>query len=100
MDLHTLPAPIAYVRHLVDVEDDNRAKFDQLRVLAQNTLQFMAAILANDCHRLELVAQLATPIPTKRLAVGDFVTIVVEAAAALMQEINDSLRARIGKTLR
>ena len=90
MDLHTLPAPIAYVRHLVDVEDDNRAKFDQLRVLAQNTLQFMAAILMNDCHRLELVEQLSTPIPKKRLAVGDFVTIVVEASEVLMPKIDDS----------
>ena len=49
MDIHLLPAPIAYVRHLVDVEEDERAKFDQWRVLSQNMLQLMAAILINDC---------------------------------------------------
>ena len=31
MDLQILPAPIAYVRYLVDVEDDYRAKFDQVK---------------------------------------------------------------------
>ncbi len=84
MELHILPAPIAYVRHLVDVEDDERAKFDQLRVLAQNTLQFMASILVNDCHRLGLIDHLPTPIPRKKLVVGDFFTLIVEASNALM----------------
>ena len=90
MDLDILPAPIAHVRHLVDVEDHDRAKFDQMRVLAQNTLQFIAAILVNDCHRLQLVDQLPTPIPKKRLAVGDFVTIIVEASKVLMPEVEDA----------
>ena len=99
MDLHILPAPIAYVRHLVDVEDDDRAKFDQLRVLAQNTLQFMAAILVNDCHRLQLVDQLTTPIPEKRFAVGDFVTIIVEASGVFDAQSRRFLRSRIGAPL-
>ena len=90
MDLQILPAPIAYVRHLVDVEDDDRAKFDQLRVLAQNTLQFKAAILVNDCHRLQLVDELPTPIPMKRFAVGDFATMILEAADVLMPRVEDT----------
>ena len=90
MDLQILPAPIAYVRHLVDVEDDDRAKFDQLRVLAQNTLHFKAAILVNDCHRLQLAEQLPTPIPMKRLAVGDFSTMILEASDVLMPRIKES----------
>lgn len=84
MDIHLLPAPIAYVRHLVDVEDDVRAKFDQLRVLAQNTLQVIAAILLSDCERLGLSGRLATQPIAKRLAVGDFATHVVEAADQLI----------------
>ena len=90
MDLHLLPAPIAYVRHLVDVEDDNRAKFDQLRVMAQNTLQVVAAILINDCLRLGLVSELPTQPTTKRLAVGDFATFISEAADALMSRVEHS----------
>ena len=87
VDFHLLPAPIAYVRHLVDVEDDNRAKFDQLRVLAQNTLQVMAAILLSDCLRLGLVSDLPTQPRAKRLAVGDFVTSIIEAASLLMSQL-------------
>ena len=90
MDIHLLPAPIAYVRHLVDVEDDFRAKFDQLRVLAQNTLQVMAAVLLSDCVRLGLTGGLATQPAAKRLAVGDFATYVVEAADQLMPHIDAS----------
>ena len=90
MDIHLLPAPIAYVRHLVDVEDDVRAKFDQLRVLAQNTLQVIAAILLSDCGRLGLTDRLATQPITKRLAVGDFATHVVEAADQLIPHIDAS----------
>ena len=88
--MHLLPAPIAYVRHLVDVEDDFRAKFDQLRVLAQNTVQVMAAILLSDCERLGLTAGLATQPMAKKFAVGDFVTHVVEAADQLVTKIDAS----------
>ena len=84
MDLERLPAPIAYVRHLVDVEYDDRAKFDQLRVLAQNMLQLMASILINDCLRLNLVGKLATPPTQKKLVAGDFATIIGESASALI----------------
>ena len=90
MDIHLLPAPIAYVRHLVDVEDDVRAKFDQLRVLAQNTLQVIAAILLSDCGRLGLTGRLPTQPVAKRLAVGDFATHVVEAADQLIPHIEAS----------
>ena len=90
MDLQLLPAPIAYVRHLVNVEDDDRAKFDQLRVLAQNMLQLLAAILVNDCLRLKLDDQMATPPIPKRLAVGEFTTFIAEAADALMSQIERS----------
>ena len=90
MDLQLLPAPIAYVRHLVDVEVDDRAKFDQLRVLAQNTLQLLAAILINDCRRLKLSDQLATPPMSKKLAIGEFATFITEAAHALMPQIEHS----------
>lgn len=90
MDIHLLPAPIAYVRHLVDVEDDVRAKFDQLRVLAQNTLQVIAAILLSDCGRLGLTDRLPTQPVAKRLAVGDFATHVVEAADQLIPHIEAS----------
>ena len=87
MDIHLLPAPIAYVRHLVDVAEDERAKFDQWRVLAQNMLQLMAAILINDCVRLSLIDRLATPPLEKRLVVGDFATFINEAAEALMSKV-------------
>ena len=90
MDNHLLPGPIAYVRHLVDVEDDVRAKFDQLRVLAQNTLQVIAAILLSDCGRLGFTGRLATQPIAKRLAVGDFATHVVEAADQLLPHIEAS----------
>lgn len=90
MDIHLLPAPISYVRHLVDVEDDVRAKFDQLRVLAQNTVQVIAAVLLSDCERLGLTAGLATQPMAKKLAVGDFVTHVVEAADQLVAKIDAS----------
>ena len=87
MDLQILPAPIAYVRHLVDVEDDYRAKFDQVRVLAQNTLQVVAAILVSDCLRLGKVSELPTQPAAKRLAVGDFATFISEAAHTLMPQV-------------
>ena len=87
MDLQILPAPIAYVRHLVDVEDDNRAKFDQVRVLAQNTLQVVAAILVSDCLRLGRVGQLPTQPLAKKLAVGDFATFINETADILMPHV-------------
>ena len=90
MDLHLLPAPIAYVRHLVDVEYDDRAKFDQLRVLAQNMLQLMAAILINDCLRMKLTNALATPPMQKKLAAGDFATFVSQAAGALISHVEQS----------
>ena len=90
MDIHLLPAPISYVRHLVDVEDDVRAKFDQLRVLAQNTLQVIAAILLSDCGRLGLTDRLATQPIAKRLAVGDFATHIAEAADRLIPHIEAS----------
>ena len=88
MDIQLLPAPIAYVRHLVDVEEDDRAKFDQWRVLAQNMLQLMAAILINDCFRLNLIEHLATPPLGKRLVIGDFTAFIIEAAAALVPKWN------------
>ena len=90
MDLQLLPAPIAYVRYLVDVEDDHRAKFDQLRVLSQNTLQVVSAILLSDCLRLGLVGELATQPSAKRLAVGDFATYISEAADRLMTQVEQS----------
>ncbi len=90
VDIHLLPAPIASVRHLVDVEDDHRAKFDQLRVLAQNTLHVLAAILLSDCHRLGLLGQLPTQPRAKRLAVGDFVTYINEAAGVLATRLEVS----------
>ena len=90
MDIQLLPAPIAYVRHLVDVEEDDRAKFDQWRVLAQNTLQLMAAILVNDCLRLNMIDHLANPPLEKKLVVGDFVTFIIEAAGALFRKIESS----------
>ena len=90
MDLQLLPSPIAYVRHLVDVEEDNRAKFDQLRVLSQNTLQVVSAILLSDCMRLGLIGNLATQPSAKRLAVGDFATYISEAAGSLMAQVEHS----------
>ena len=90
MDLQIMPAPIAYVRHLVDVEDDSRAKFDQLRVLAQNTLQVLSGILLSDCLRLGLVGGLANQPSTKRMAVGDFANYISEAASGLMTQIDHS----------
>ena len=90
MDIQLLPAPIAYVRHLVDVEEDDRAKFDQWRVLAQNMLQLMAAILINDCFRLNLIEHLATPPLGKRLVIGDFIAFIIEAAAALVPQMESS----------
>ena len=90
MDLQILPAPIAYVRHLVDVEDDYRAKFDQVRVLAQNTLQVVSAILLCDCLRLGLIGELATQPSTKRMAVGDLATYISAAADGLMTQIDHS----------
>ena len=78
------------MRHLVDVEEDDRAKFDQWRVLAQNMLQFMAAILINDCFRLSLIEHLSTPPLEKRLVIGDFTTFIIEAAAALVPQMESS----------
>ena len=68
----------------MDVEHDNRAKFDQLRVLAQNMLQLMASILINDCLRLQLTDQLVTSPSQEKLIVGDLARLIGEAAAALM----------------
>ncbi len=78
------------MRHLVDVEEDHRAKFDQVRVLAQNTLQVLAAILLSDCLRLGLIGLLPTQPRVKRLAVGDFVTSIIEAAGLLISQLEHS----------
>ena len=74
----------------MDVEDDARAKFDQWRVLAQNMLQLLAGILINDCLRLSLAEGLPTPLREKKLVVGDFATVINEAAPALMPRAADS----------
>ena len=59
-------------------------------MLAQNTVQVIAAVLLGDCERLGLTAGLSTQPMAKKLAVGDFVTHVVEAADQLVAKIDAS----------
>ena len=53
-------------------------------------LQLMAAIVINDCLRLDLIDSLSTPPLQKKLAAGDFATFIWEAAGALNSEVERS----------